>query len=284
MALDVYLGNLTGHIGIMFIIIVIPVSMAAGDELRSMWKDRDDCPNMLVVLIGMAAILGFSCAPVFWKEYPPNCPVGKTGWTLFGFGIATGAAFVYEMVRYSGNEHGVIGARLGRTLLIFGYVGLLFSFLSHVRLFGPNQLGMFAFFSTCAIPKFSDAAAYFAGKSLGRNKMTPKLSPGKTVEGTIGGLIGGIGAALFVFYVIAPNVFGVSEPFRWWAVILLGLALSVAGIIGDLAESLLKRESETKDSSSWLPGLGGILDIVDSIMVAVPVAYAFWVSEILIEN
>ena len=144
-----------------------------------------------------------------------------------------------------------------------------------------NPIGIFAFASVVAVVKISDSAAYFTGKAIGKRKMWPKLSPGKTVAGTVGGLVGGIGGSLLAFYGVSRIFFVRAEPFPWWAVILFGLFVSIAGIIGDLAESLLKRESETKDSSSWLPGLGGVMDIIDSVLVAAPVAYAFWISGIL---
>ena len=283
--LDLYLGDLLGYVGIIYIGFALLLTTAASDELYSMWQGREDCPRRSVVLTGAILIAASSCIPVLWQNYPPDCPVGKAGWVLFGLATAVGIAIAVEMYRYkNGNQHGVVAGRLGRTALIFCYIGVLLSFLTMLRLFESNWLGMFAVLSFGVIVKISDAAAYFVGKLIGRRKLTPNLSPGKTIEGTIGGLLGGIGGSLFVFYVIAPHVFGLDEPFRWWAILIFGGSVTVAGIIGDLAESLLKRESETKDSSTWLPGLGGVLDILDSVMVAAPVAYAFWISGILISD
>jgi phosphatidate cytidylyltransferase len=192
-----------------------------------------------------------------------------------------GAAFIYEMVKFQGDESGVVTGRLSRTVLIFGYIGVLVSFVSALRYFGDNRLGMFAFFSVSATVKVADSAAYFVGKSFGRHKLAPLLSPGKTVEGTLAGLVGGVLGAFITFFLVAPIFVDREQPFAWWAVIIFGLGVTVAGMIGDLAESLLKRVAKTKDSSSWLPGLGGVMDIIDSVLVAAPVAFAIWASGIL---
>ena len=125
--------------------------------------------------------------------------------------------------------------------------------------------------------KMSDAAAYFAGKSFGTIKLAPALSPGKTIQGSLGGLLGGcLGAGLIVWF-ISPVLLGVELGKPWWWVFLYGILVTLAGMFGDLAESLLKRDSGTKDSSTWLPGLGGILDVVDSLVFAAPVSFLLWI-------
>ena len=283
--LEIYLGDQTGFLGIIFTPIVLIVGLAAGDELRTMWRARDDQPNFWVTFVGMGMIMLSSCVPALWQQYPADCAVGKLGWTLFGFSAAVGLAFLYEMATYNGEGHGQIGSRIARSVLIFSYIGVLLSFVSAIRFHNAtdltNQIGMFAFVSVVAVVKISDSAAYFTGRAIGKRKIWPKLSPGKTVAGTIGGIVGGVLGSLLVFQFVSQIFFKRAEPFNLVAVILFGLLVSIAGMVGDLAESLLKRESETKDSSSWLPGLGGIMDIIDSVLVASPVAYAIWISGIL---
>jgi phosphatidate cytidylyltransferase len=112
--------------------------------------------------------------------------------------------------------------------------------------------------------------------------MTPRLSPGKTWEGAFGGLATACVVSWAVFRFAGPAVVGSSyvEP-PLWATIVYGLALGIAGMIGDLAESMLKRDMERKDSSTWLPGLGGVLDIVDAVLVAAPVEYVCWIAGLL---
>jgi phosphatidate cytidylyltransferase len=130
-----------------------------------------------------------------------------------------------------------------------------------------------------AIVWISDSAAYFAGRSFGRNKLAPAVSPGKTWEGVYGAL-----AAVFVYAIIcvmwmAPLVIPRwSEPVTAGPVlvVLLWLLLAAGGIVGDLIESLFKRAAGVKDSGSLLPGHGGILDRVDALLPILPVAALFY--------
>lgn len=121
-----------------------------------------------------------------------------------------------------------------------------------------------------AVTALTDSASYFVGKRFGRRRLAPRLSPGKTVEGSIGGLVGavitGYIAGLFMgdvgTLVLTPPVCAV-----------IALFLGIAGQLGDLSESLLKREAGVKDSGSLLPGHGGVLDRFDSLLFTVPLAY-----------
>lgn len=118
-----------------------------------------------------------------------------------------------------------------------------------------------------------DAGAYFAGRKWGRRKLAPKISPGKTVEGALGGVAAGTIAALIckgVFDVFWPAL---SAGMSWAVAAPVGLVLSVAGMIGDLVESLLKRDAALKDAGTLLPGMGGVLDRIDSALLAIPVMY-----------
>jgi phosphatidate cytidylyltransferase len=124
----------------------------------------------------------------------------------------------------------------------------------------------------------ADTGAYFFGRAFGRHKMTPLLSPGKTWEGAAGGILTACAASWACFHWFGPWLVQsqyVEPPVI--ASLLYGLILAAAGMHGDLAESLLKRDMQRKDSSTWLPGLGGVLDIVDSVLVAAPCAYLCWV-------
>lgn len=117
----------------------------------------------------------------------------------------------------------------------------------------------------------SDIAAYFVGRALGRRKLIPSVSPGKTVAGAVGGLI-------FTVLVCWLYVHGVLRPFaqlamRPSAIILFGATISVVAQVGDLAESLLKREAGVKDSSHLIPGHGGVLDRFDSLLFVLPVSF-----------
>ncbi len=113
----------------------------------------------------------------------------------------------------------------------------------------------------------SDSAAFFSGHYFGRHKLAPRISPAKTWEGAIGGFALSIVAAL-LFTVIPLGV-------PWYLAIVLGILIGVAAVLGDLAESLLKRQTNVKDSGQLMPGHGGMLDRIDSLLFAVIVVYIF---------
>lgn len=112
-----------------------------------------------------------------------------------------------------------------------------------------------------------DTGAFFAGHAFGRHKLAPRISPGKTWEGVFGGLIFSIAAAL-LFTTLPLGV-------PWFLAVLLGLLVGVAAVLGDLAESLIKRQTHVKDSGQFFPGHGGVLDRIDSLLFAVLVIFVF---------
>jgi phosphatidate cytidylyltransferase len=119
----------------------------------------------------------------------------------------------------------------------------------------------------------SDTGAYTAGRTMGRTKLIPSVSPGKTVEGAIGGLV----ACMILSWIYADFVLRPTAhlDFRGapWGALAFGVLVSVAAQIGDLVESLLKREGGVKDSSHLIPGHGGVLDRLDSLFFVLPIAY-----------
>jgi len=115
---------------------------------------------------------------------------------------------------------------------------------------------------------------------MGRHKMTPVLSPGKTVEGAVGAIFFACLGAWLSWHFLLPYMnTACTASGSSWAWILYGILLGIAGILGDLAESLLKRDAGRKDSSTWLPGFGGVLDVLDSLLFAAPVGWAFWMMQ-----
>lgn len=168
-------------------------------------------------------------------------------------------------------------AALSGQIAVVVYAGVLPAYLILLRRFDGNRWGMLALVSMLVISKMGDTTAYFSGKLWGKRKLSPKLSPGKTVAGGLGSMIGAILSALACGIWLQPaltNSTAAGIDYAWWAG--LGAAVGAMGMVGDLAESLLKRDAGTKDSSSWMPGLGGILDVIDSVLFAAPVAYLFW--------
>lgn len=149
----------------------------------------------------------------------------------------------------------------------FSYVGVLTGFWWLLRSH-PGQgwpLALLALVGTWA----TDIGAYAVGKLMGRRRLVPRLSPGKTVEGAVGGLVGGVAT------VVLLGSAGFAIP-PWWT-LGLGLVTAVAAEVGDLAESALKRDANVKDSGWLLPGHGGILDRMDSVLATGLAAYLFTV-------
>ena len=116
----------------------------------------------------------------------------------------------------------------------------------------------------------SDSAAYFIGRLCGKHKLAPSISPGKTWEGSVGGLLGA--AAVSLLFLLATPL-KLTAYLDWWQLILVGLIISIFGQLGDLVESLLKRNTGVKDSGNIFPGHGGMLDRLDSIVFAAVVVY-----------
>ncbi len=158
---------------------------------------------------------------------------------------------------------------LAVSLAAYIYVAWLFSFLVRILYFpGPELDGRLALLALILISKVGDVLAYTVGTSLGRRKICPSISPKKTVEGTTAGLAGSALSAAGLAHVLQ-----VSVP----AAMLLGVALGTASQLGDWCESMAKRESSVKDSGSILPGIGGVLDLLDGLLLSAPVMYLFLV-------
>jgi phosphatidate cytidylyltransferase len=156
------------------------------------------------------------------------------------------------------------------TLLTAGYLGGLGGSIAALRVLAPLEEGGWRMLLLLAIVMAADTAAFFVGSALGRHKLAPAISPGKTVEGMVGGLAGGVLGALAVRWTglhSLPIAHAVG----------LGLLAAALGTVGDLAESLLKRWAGTKDSGALFPGHGGMLDRLDSLLFAAPVLYYYFV-------
>jgi len=161
------------------------------------------------------------------------------------------------------------GAFIGWAWTIGGilYIGWLLSHFVALRGLDDGRNWVFlALFTTFA----SDTAAFFVGRALGKHHLAPRISPGKTWEGAIAGVFGAIIVSL-LFTLSTP----LQLPLIYWQAILLGLLVSVFGQLGDLVESLLKRNMGVKESGKLIPGHGGVLDRIDSVVFAGIVVYYY---------
>ena len=263
--------------GIWLVPIAVGFCVAAAWELNSLYP-AEFRPTGYIVPAGTGLIVLASAAPMLWSltggVYPVDCPLGKLGWPLGATALAVTVVFLVEMRRFEPHGDHVIRISLSTFTLV--YIGLFLSFLYPLRTFGGNELGMVALLSAVLIVKTSDAGAYAAGKLVGRRPLAPRLSPAKTIEGAVGGLLTAAAVSWLFFTQFAALLVSDGLVTEAWRSVTYGLVLAVAAMIGDLSESLIKRDMQRKDSSSWLPGLGGILDLLDSVIIATPTAYLCW--------
>ena len=159
------------------------------------------------------------------------------------------------------------------TLCIVLYVPFLLNFLAKVVTDWPEGDGRYLALYMIFIVKMMDIGAYFTGRAIGRHKVFPRISPGKTWEGCIGGVVFATTLGAAVWWVFHGD-FGVLK-LRFVDALALGVLLSIAGILGDLVESMLKRAAGVKDSGEWIRGMGGVLDVIDSLLLASPVLYVY---------
>lgn len=197
----------------------------------------------------------------------------RLGPTMLVFALAVVALFASGMARYTAPGKSI--ETLGAELVVLSYVGILVSLTVQLRWIDPKTLGYLPLASLIVATKCGDTAAYFTGRALGKTKLSPLISPGKTRAGAVGALVGAAAGSVAWFLWISPWMFGV-KPGAWYWAALYGVVLGLVGLIGDLAESLLKRDVGQKDSAPLLPGFGGLLDLLDSIIFASPVAYLLW--------
>lgn len=170
---------------------------------------------------------------------------------------------------------------IGCTLLGIWYVPYLFSFFARIAFIGCENCsgqeisptGRLLALYLVVVVKCGDIGAYFVGSYWGRHKLFPRVSPGKTWEGLLGGIASAIVASL-LFSILGNQHLG-NLVFGHYHAAVLGGLLSVMGVVGDMFESLLKRAAGTKDSGSVIPGIGGLLDVVDSLLFGAPLLYVY---------
>lgn len=153
------------------------------------------------------------------------------------------------------------------------YVGFLLCHAVLIREYlGERRVGIFFLLLALAGSMLCDTGAYFVGRAYGKRKLIPHISPGKTVEGSIGGIAGGI-LGVYFFKWITDLFF--ATPLGWGQTTVLGIILAVVGMVGDLVESMFKRDAGVKDSGNVFPGHGGMLDRLDSPLFTLPATFYF---------
>jgi phosphatidate cytidylyltransferase len=165
------------------------------------------------------------------------------------------------------------GATEAMALTLFGffYVPYLLNYATKILFSTPSWHGFELLTYAVAVTKFTDVGAYVAGKLFGKHKMSPIISPKKTWEGLVGGVLAAILTSLGLIHFF-PDSLGVLNGIHGW---ILGIGLAGVSVIGDLGESVVKRDAHVKDSGQFLPGIGGALDLVDSLLFSLPVFYGY---------
>jgi len=226
---------------------------------------------------GALAIVWANWLPALVGDWTPldlASPTMKASLTAF---MVVGM-WGYILTAYDYHRPGDSVLSIAGYLFVFFYVGLMSSFLYQLRWLSPDpQFGAAAILVAIMTPKLGDAGAYFTGRWLGRRKLIPKLSPGKTYEGAVGGLA----AAVLAAWALGshPVPFVCTAPLmKPWAAALFGLVVGILGQVGDLMESLIKRDCEAKDAAQSIPGFGGLLDVADAILFSAPLSYLMLVG------
>lgn len=249
--------------GLWFLFLFLAVIFIAESELIIMLKKRGYSVNkglisLSVVTLSVAAYFGY----VYFST------------------ISTAVIIITFLLMLMERQESDVLSQTGLNLLVIIYLGWFLSHAillrnigesSHLRVFnesipGLKDAGFFyiVFVVTCTF--LNDTAAYYIGKWKGKKRLSPNISPGKTVVGTVAGLPSSI-----VTGVVVNFIFGSPLSYSW--VFFLGLIVAITAIFGDLFESMIKRSLGVKDSGAILPGHGGVLDRFDSLILVFPVSY-----------
>ncbi len=245
---------------------------------------------LLLILKGppwlfLALALVFALAS-FWEL---SRLASKVGWTLFAVGyplVAFSVAAFYPgfpgfqdtaiaillvvglaAVFTREPDRETLGSVVATVFAIL-YSGALLGTVVGLRMMPPEDLGRLRIVFLLAVTMMGDAGAYYVGRTFGRSPLAPVLSPKKTVEGLGGGIVFSVATAVFLRYTSLPELALATA-------VGLGLSMALLGVVGDLFESLLKRSAGIKDTSSLLPGHGGVLDRIDSLLFAAPLLFLY---------
>ncbi|HWD91687.1 MAG TPA: CDP-archaeol synthase [Verrucomicrobiae bacterium] len=168
------------------------------------------------------------------------------------------------------NTSGIVA--ISTTLFGLMYVPWLLNFIQKINFFqGLGGNGKFYVLYFILVTKFSDTGAYAVGSLIGKHKMIPRISPGKTWEGFGGAIAVSTLASVLFAHFFRDRLLGMT----WVHAVILGVILSVCAVVGDLIESIFKREAGVKDSGHFFPGIGGILDLLDSLLFNAPIMYLY---------
>lgn len=260
----VFIVLYTAAIWLLLSVIIITLIALAEYNRLSAVKPGDRLSDFLVLLFGAATPILFFAGP----SGAGMSGAGTTSYVLALIMLAVFAFFALGMIRGSERgQHDFKEIFLNTAVRTFGiiYIALPFSYFILIRDMENGGRWMLLLFTVIWA---NDTFAMFIGKILGRHKLSPTISPAKTVEGAVGGLVGGAVGALLYNYFLSMGL-GLGSA------LLLAVVIGVVGVFGDLFESVIKRAAGEKDSGTIIPGHGGMLDRVDSLVFAIPLFYYY---------
>lgn len=241
-----------------FAVLILLLAIPAQLEMRTLVKGVGAVLFTPIAIAG-AAILASSW---YWKQFAVDSLSFHFNYVVLTSAFLLLATFFYQARRF-GTTGTIINCGVNYMSMI--YLGFLSGFVLGIRI----DFGLWTLLMFICVVKSSDIGAYAIGRLFGKHKIAPKISPGKTWEG-LGGAI--------LFAAIVSVVFARScDIMAWQYAVLFGSLFGVFGQMGDLVESMIKRDAQQKDSSNVVPGFGGVLDIIDSPLATAPVAYAFFI-------
>lgn len=259
--------------GWLYVAVVICFAVVGTHEFYNFIEEKGATTHRTLGLAGVVAL-------------PVVAYVGDAFWATSLMTLVLLGALILQLAK----------ARIGEAIVsvsatFFGvvYVGWLLSHAVFVRFIGdelrfryggvaadmvPLEIGFFFMLLCLTAAVLCDAGAYFVGRRYGRRKLAPNISPNKTVEGAIGGiLVGALGTVLMKLFFDAFVPGDLAGNFSVAAAALFGIVIAAVSILGDLIESILKRDAKIDSAGSALPGVGGVLDRIDSALLAIPVTY-----------
>jgi phosphatidate cytidylyltransferase len=211
---------------------------------------------MLGTFLHFQGVLGISGTPARVNDFE----------VIFLIVFVLGLCFLQFLSK--SNTAGILA--ISTTLFGLMYVPWLLNFIQKINFFpGVNGAHYVVYF--ILVTKFSDCGAYAVGSLIGKHKMIPRISPGKTWEGFGGAILTSVLASLVYAYFVGERLAGMTSAHA----VILGVILSVSAVVGDLIESIFKREAGVKDSGRFFPGIGGILDLLDSLLFNAPLMYLY---------
>ena len=250
-------------------------AMLSAVGLAGLWEfyrmlDHKGLPNFKIVgMLCGAVLLGGSF--YYYRSVGPSCSYDWEMISLLGFLFT-----VFTRQIFKGLRDVEPLPTMAFTLFGLLYVIWMFNFLNKIVYILPRSVdhhvtGQFYVLYLIVVTKFSDMGAYLTGSWIGKHKMVPEISPKKTWEGFVGALAFSLLGSYGMFWLMSKQL----SRLDWTHATILGLLLGFAAIVGDLAESILKRGTGTKDSGHFLPGIGGALDLIDSLLFTAPLLFFY---------